>query len=76
MLTVACCWIVHEQGYSALKLLIWFRIGTEGLVYLVVNMVRHGEYNYYYNMGMSKKALWLPILIFDMTLFAAVICCL
>ena len=71
--TLACGWIIHQQGLSALKVLFWFRLAAEGLIYFFVNGYRQPEYDYYFNMGVSRKALWTPIFVVDALLFIAIL---
>jgi len=42
---------------------------TNALFLYLIHHLRHKEYYYYYNLGLSKKALWSSTLIIDFSLF-------
>lgn len=52
-------------------LLFWFKIFTMGASFYLINDYRKQYYFYFYNFGLSKKALWIFSLSSDLLLFFA-----
>ncbi len=52
--------------------LLWFKILTTLLVVYVADRLKHAEYPYYANLGISKARLWIPVILADMLLFGLV----
>lgn len=72
MLTLTCLFILFEYGFNGiyiLQTLFWFKLITLGLIFYFTNSYKKSEYYYYKNLGISKQKLWIPILIFDLSIF-------
>lgn len=57
------------NGNFILQVLFWFKILTLAITIYSINVYKRNEFYYYKNLGLSKRMLWLPILIFDFLLF-------
>lgn len=60
---------MHTHGIRTFTALFWFKAITLGLIYYFVNSYKKHELYYYKNLGFSKLKLWIPLLIFDFTVF-------
>jgi len=69
LLTAACMVTLYTTGIAMFTFLFWFKIGTLWLIYYFVDSYKRNEYYYYDNLGISKRKLWIPSLVFDFTLF-------
>ena len=69
ILTAICLYTLYTQGLSSFQPLFWFKIFTLGLFVYYINNYKRQEYYYYKNLGFSKLKLWIPILIFDFSVF-------
>jgi len=72
LLTMISLFIIYESGNDGiytLKILIWFKLFTIGLIYYFINSYKKNEYYLNLNLGISKAKLWIPILIFDFSIF-------
>ena len=69
-LITACCMVIFfEYGYSVFMAVFWLKAGTMAILYRYINRYKQQEYYYYYNLGISKKLLWITTLSFDFILF-------
>ncbi|HEY3371096.1 MAG TPA: hypothetical protein VGK10_09630 [Prolixibacteraceae bacterium] len=69
LLTAICLVIIYTHGISTFQALFWFKISTLGLFYYSINSYKINELYYYKNLGISKRKLWIPILVFDFLFF-------
>jgi cbb3-type cytochrome oxidase subunit 3 len=58
-----------EYGFSSFNVIIWFKIISYGIIYLLLNEYNKNEYTYYQNLGFSKSFLWTVTLLFDFSSF-------
>lgn len=66
----ACCWFLFwEYGYPIFAAVCWLKVATMGIIYWYINSYKQAEYYYYLNLGISKRMLWIVILLFDFLLF-------
>src|SRR6185437_4326512 len=69
LITVCCIVLFLEYGFSIFIALFWLKISSLVIIYYFINYYKRNEYYYYFNLGISKKRLWTPILLFDFCLF-------
>lgn len=68
-INLSCAIFLWKNGISAYSTLFWFKIFTMGASLYLTNESRKEEYYYFFNHGISKKALWISTLTFDLLLF-------
>lgn len=71
-MTLACLGIIYGAGKNAVNLLqaiFWFKVFSLGIIFYFINSYKGKEIYYYKNLGVSKYKLWIPILIFDFSIF-------
>lgn len=71
-ITFACLGLMFgfkTNGIYMIQALFWFKIATLAVIVYAVNSYKTKEFYYYKNHGMSKLALWMPILVFDFLFF-------
>lgn len=68
-ITLSCAFFLWKNGIAAYPALFWFKIFTMGASFYLINEYRKQQYFYFYNFGLSKKALWIFSLAFDLLLF-------
>ncbi|OYZ00496.1 MAG: hypothetical protein B7Y37_10665 [Sphingobacteriia bacterium 28-36-52] len=56
-------------GFSVFSGIFWFKVFTGLIIFYFVNDYRKKEYYFYYNLGMSKRKLWVITLGFDFCIF-------
>lgn len=69
IVTCACLRALWLGGLPAFFGVFWLKIATLGITYYFINTYRRDEYYYYQNLGVSKMALWVISLSFDMIVF-------
>ncbi len=72
LLTLICLFLIYqygENGIHILQILFWFKLITLGSIFYFINSYKKAEFYYYKNLGISKLQLWIPVLIFDFSLF-------
>lgn len=69
LINISCFSILHQWGAATFNILFWFKMITLAITYSVVNTVKHKEYHYYKNLGLSKTQLWVATLGFDVVIF-------
>lgn len=70
-INLACAFFLWKNGIGAYPALFWFKIFTMGSSFYLIKDYRKQIYFYFYNFGLSKKALWIFSLVFDLLLFFA-----
>lgn len=68
-INLACAFFLWKNGIGAYPTLFWFKIFTIGASFYLINDYRKQQYFYFHNFGLSKKALWIFSLLFDLLLF-------
>ncbi|PKP17417.1 MAG: hypothetical protein CVU05_15575 [Bacteroidetes bacterium HGW-Bacteroidetes-21] len=58
-----------KNWVSVLQVLFWFKLATLALIFYYINSYKKNEFYYYKNLGISKHKLWIPILVFDFSVF-------
>jgi len=69
LINLICLSILYQWGAATFNILFWFKMITLAITYSVVNTVKHKEYHYYKNLGLSKTRLWVATLGFDFVVF-------
>ncbi|SDE27761.1 hypothetical protein [Niabella drilacis] len=68
--------LLYRQYGSGIFPLLWLlKSGTLLLTWFTINRRKKNEYYYYYNQGISRKQIWIPLLLFDLLLFIVITCC-
>jgi hypothetical protein len=74
LVTLACAWtLVNLDDLRAIPLLAFFKVLTLFLFLLFIGFLRPHELYYYYNLNLSKAALWGTAAVVDLSLFALVL---
>lgn len=71
LVSLICAFFLWNNGIGIYPSLFWFKIFTMGTSLYLINDYRKQHYFYFYNFGLSKKALWIFSLSFDLLLFFA-----
>jgi hypothetical protein len=69
MVTFCCLYIYSMYGMEVFAVLFWFKVLTLALIYFFIKKYKNKEFYYYQNLGVSKLALWVTSLCFDLILF-------
>lgn len=72
LLTLVCLYFIIEYGQNGihiLQYLFWFKLLSMAAIYYFVDSYKEAEFYYYKNLGLTKQKLWIPILIFDFSIF-------
>ena len=69
LLTAACLGTLYTTGIAMFTFLFWIKAGTMWIIYYFVDHHKRKEYYYYDNLGISKRALWIPALALDFLVF-------
>ena len=72
LLSAVCLYLIYSNGKDGiylLQFLFWFKLLTLLIIYYGVNAYKKNEFYYYQNLGLSKKQLWIPVLVIDFLLF-------
>jgi hypothetical protein len=67
--TIIAGGLFDAYGCTIAVALFWLKAITNALFLYLIDHLRRKEYHYYYNLGLSKKALWSSTLIIDFALF-------
>ena len=73
LITLACLALFLEYGTRIFSTLLWFRLATYFIIYRFIKSYKSNEFYYYQNLGVSKMALWISALGFDLTLYLALL---
>lgn len=73
LLTSVCVWLGLKFGMSIFGVLFYFKVFSMSLVFYVADVYSSRKYYYYYNLGFSKRGLWLPVVITDVAIFLIVV---
>jgi hypothetical protein len=73
LVTIACGWVVFKWGMNTLSVLLLLKLLAWVLLYVFVQHNKRKELYFYYNMGLSKQALFIGAFIIDLMLFAIVL---
>ena len=66
----ACAYFVYIYKIDLFSEYFWLKTVTLGLFFYYLHYYKRDNIYYYYkNLGLSKKQLWIPTLIFDYILF-------
>ena len=72
LITFVCLGLLFgfgAKGISMIQALFWFKIFTLASIVYSTNVYKKNQFYYYKNLGLSKTALWIPVLIFDFLFF-------
>lgn len=72
LITLVSVGIVYSSGSKGVFMIqgfFWFKIFSLGAIFYITNNYKKDEYYYYKNLGLSKRMLWVPTLLFDLILF-------
>ena len=69
LITACCIVLLLEYDYSIFMAVFWLKAFSMAILYRYINRYKQQEYYYYYNLGVSKKLLWITTLSFDFILF-------
>lgn len=69
VLTAACLGTLYTTGLAMFTFLFWIKVGTMWIIFYFINKNKKKEYYYYDNLGISKRMLWIPALVFDFVVF-------
>src|SRR5690606_28702420 len=72
LITLSCLYLIilyAEKAIYIVQALIWFKIGTLGMIFYYIQNYKRDEFYYYKNLGLAKKHLWISTLTFDFVLF-------
>lgn len=69
MITLSCMCILYTWGIATFIVLFWFKIISLFLIFYYTISYKKDVFYYYKNLGLTKKHLWVPTLIFDFILF-------
>ncbi|PJE46628.1 MAG: hypothetical protein CUR34_08345 [Sediminibacterium sp.] len=67
--TLCCISLFWKYEFSVFSGIFWFKFFTGMIIYYFVNDFRKKEYYFYYNLGISKRQLWVTTLGFDFSVF-------
>jgi hypothetical protein len=65
----ACAALYWEYGPPILKVLLWFKLLTQGLTWNFIRTYKNKEFYYYRNLGIRDTILWSVTLCVDLSLF-------
>src|SRR5690606_39318372 len=71
LITLSCLYLIilyAEKAIYIVQALIWFKIGTLGMIFYYIQSYKRDEFYYYKNLGLAKKHLWISTLTFDFVL--------
>lgn len=68
-ISLCCGWLVYRWGDDLLQPVIWFKLLTAAVVYYLADRLKHREYYYYHNLGISKRKLWAFYELCDLLVF-------
>ncbi|HVV03102.1 MAG TPA: hypothetical protein VHC96_02725 [Puia sp.] len=69
LVSSACAALYWEYGPPILKVLIWFKLLTQGLTWNFIRTYKNKEFYYYRNLGIRDTILWSVTLGVDLSLF-------
>ncbi len=72
LITFICLGLLYgfgTNGVYMIQVLFWFKIFTLAVIVYSTNVYKKNEIYYYKNLGISRRMLWIPILIFDFLFF-------
>ena len=70
----ACCLSIFlESGIDGLPAVLWIKAITNAAVVFIVNQRSGGSFYYYYNLGLSRAALWGATLALDFGIFISML---
>lgn len=69
LITTVCVYFTCKFGIGAFSILFWFKIATLGIIYYIIDAYKSDEFYYYKNLGLTKRALWVSVLLIDLVLF-------
>lgn len=61
--------IVGLYGLGALQPVLWFKAIAYGIVVYHVDQSRRREFWYFYNLGFTRRGLWMSVTLLDFCLF-------
>ncbi len=73
LIDICCLSLFRKYGFSIFFALFWLKSTTLALTFHFVNGYKKNVYYYYFNLGISKLLLWIPIFIFEFIVFVSVI---
>lgn len=59
LLTACCSLIFQKWGIGTFSIFFWFKLSTMVLIFYLINTVSGKTFYYYYNLGLSKRLLWI-----------------
>ncbi|MDY0142854.1 MAG: hypothetical protein RBR97_13270 [Bacteroidales bacterium] len=72
LITFICLGLLYgfgTNGIHMIQYLFWFKIFTLTITVYLTNVYKKNEIYYYKNLGISRRTLWIPILIFEFLFF-------
>lgn len=69
LVTVSCLWLGTRFGTGIFAPLFYFKAASSAMVFCVADKLKAKEYCYYHNLGLDRRALWVPVLAADMLSF-------
>jgi hypothetical protein len=73
LITLTCALLYWEYGSSILKVIVWFKLLTQGLTWYFIRTYKKREFYYYRNLGIRDSILWSVTLTLDLGLYIIVI---
>ena len=73
LITICCASLFWQYGYSIFAAIFWLKLASLAIIYWFINNYKRKEFYYYYNLGISKRVLWMATLLFDFLLFILLI---
>lgn len=70
LISLICAVLFYQYGLPALSAVIWLKTATLGITWYYITNYKKSEFFYYFNLGLSKKTLWIGTLGFDFLLFS------
>ncbi|HVU58106.1 MAG TPA: hypothetical protein VHD83_23760 [Puia sp.] len=73
LVTLACALLFWEYGPSILKVIVWFKLLTQGLTWYFIRTYKRKEFYYYRNLGIRDSILWSVTLALDLSLYTVLL---
>lgn len=73
LIDLCCIAVVWQYGLVTFFGLFWLKMASLALIYFFVNSYKSNEFYYYFNLGLTRLSLWVPVILFDLLFFLIVI---
>lgn len=68
-ISLLCLYVFAAHGPASLKAILWFKVITFGVIVFHVENTRKQAFWYFYNLGLTRKILWVGVVFIDFSIF-------